>query len=139
MPAGLEFVDTNVLVYAYDLSSPGKRARALALLEPLLLERRLALSLQVLQEFYVVVTRKIAEPLDGETARQILADLGKARLHLPTLEDVLAASLLSERHRLAFWDAMVLQSAKALGAKVVWSEDLHPASYGGVRVKNPFA
>lgn len=112
---------------------------ALALLEPLLLERRLALSLQVLREFYVVVTRKIAELLDGETARQILADLGKARLHLPALEDVLAASLLSERHRLAFWDAMVLQSAKALGAKVVWSEDLHPASYGGVRVKNPFA
>ncbi|WP_028490556.1 hypothetical protein [Thermus islandicus] len=51
MPAGLEFVDTNVLVYAYDLSSPEKRARAIPLLETLLLERRLALSLRVLQEF----------------------------------------------------------------------------------------
>jgi len=53
----------------------------------------------------------------GGIARQILEDLGKARLHLPTLEDVLAASLLSERYRLAFWNTLVLQSAKALGAR----------------------
>lgn len=49
-----------------------------------------------------------------------------------------AAELL-ERHRLSFWDAMILQSARALGARVVWSEDLNPARYGSVRVENPFA
>ncbi|WP_245606108.1 hypothetical protein [Thermus amyloliquefaciens] len=57
-----EFVDTHVLVYAYDRSSPAKRERAVALLERLMVERRLALSLQVLQEFYVVTTRKLQAP-----------------------------------------------------------------------------
>ncbi len=139
MPGALEFVDTNVLVYAYDRASPLKRERAIALLERLMRGRRLALSLQVLQEFYVVATRKLPEPMPPEVARQVLLDLGRARLHLPSLEDVLQAAELAERHRLSFWDAMVLQSARALGARVVWSEDLNPQDYGGVRVENPFA
>ncbi|WP_448569723.1 PIN domain-containing protein [Thermus sp.] len=139
MPGGLEFVDTNVLVYAYDRSAGKKRTRAIALLERLILGRRLALSLQVLQEFYVVATRKLPQPLEPGVARQVLKDLGKARVHAPSLEDVLEAAELSERHRLSFWDAMILQSARALGARVVWSEDLHPAQYGSVRVENPFA
>jgi len=139
MPGGLEFVDTNVLVYAYDRAGGGRRARAIALLERLVAQRRLALSLQVLQEFYVVATRKLPVPLEPQVAYQVLKDLGKARLHTPSLEDVLQAAKLSERHLLSFWDAMILQSARALGARVVWSEDLNPAHYGGVRVENPFA
>ncbi|GAA5338500.1 MULTISPECIES: PIN domain-containing protein [Thermus] len=134
-----EFVDTNVLVYAYDRSSPAKRERALALLEHLMVERRLALSLQVLQEFYVVTTRKLQAPLSPEVARQILTDLGKAWVHEPTLGDVLKATHLAERHRISFWDALILQSARALKAQVVWSEDLHPGVYGGLEVRNPFA
>lgn len=68
MPGGLEFVDTNVLVYAYDRSAGKKRTRAIALLERLILGRRLALSLQVLQEFYVVATRELPEPLEPGVA-----------------------------------------------------------------------
>ncbi|WP_337844052.1 hypothetical protein [Thermus sp.] len=78
--------------------------------------RRLALSLQVLQEFYVVATRKLPEPMPPRVARQVLLDLGGARLHLPSLEDVLQVAELSERHRLSFWDAMVLHSAGLGGA-----------------------
>jgi predicted nucleic acid-binding protein len=139
MPGGLEFVDTNVLVYAYDRSAGRKRTRAIALLERLILGRRLALSLKVLQEFHVVAPRELPEPLEPGVARQVLTDLGKARVHALSLEDALEAAELSERHRLSFWDAMILQSARALGARVVWSEDLHPAQYGSVRVENPFA
>jgi len=134
-----EFVDTNVLVYAYDRSSPAKRYRAVALLERLMGERRLALSLQVLQEFYVVTTRKLPTPLSPEVARQVLSDLGRSWRHEPTLRDVLEASLLAERYRISFWDALILRSAQALGAQVIWSEDLHPGAYGEVRVENPFA
>ncbi|MFD3005752.1 PIN domain-containing protein [Thermus tengchongensis] len=134
-----EFVDTNVLVYAYDRSSPAKRDRAVALLERLMGERRLALSLQVLQEFYVVTTRKLPTPLSPEVARQVLTDLGKAWVHEPTLGDILKATHLAERHRISFWDALILQSARALKARVVWSEGLHPGAYGGLEVRNPFA
>lgn len=134
-----EFVDTNVLVYAYDRSTPAKRERAIFLLERLMAERRLALSLQVLQEFYVVTTRKLPTPLSPGVARQILTDLGKAWVHEPTLRDVLEATFLAERYRISFWDALILQSARALKARVVWSEDLHPGEYGGLKVKSPFA
>ncbi len=69
-------------------------------------------------------------------ARQVLTDLGKAWVHVG---DILKATHLAERHRISFWDALILQSARALKARVVWSEDLHPGAYGGLEVRNPFA
>ena len=98
------------------------------------------LSIQVLQEFYVNITRKVARPLEPTDARQIVADLGHWRVHSPTVNDVLEAIALQQRHGLSFWDAMIVTSAIQLGCATVWSEDLNAGqAYDGARVANPFA
>jgi predicted nucleic acid-binding protein len=98
------------------------------------------LSIQVLQEFFVNVTRKIAAPLDHLTARQIVADLAQWRLHTPEVDDLLQAIDFQDRYQLSFWDAAILQSAARLGCSQLLSEDLNPGqTYGKVRVINPFS
>lgn len=137
---GYQFVDTNILVYAHDTSAGAKRDCAAALLEELWESRTGCLSIQVVQEFYVTITRKVARPLEGGAAAQILADLSVWRVQVPDVRDVLAAIELQRRYGIAFWDAMILQSAARLGCETVWSEDLNPGQlYGEVQVVNPFA
>ena len=134
-----QFVDTNVLIYAYDRTAGNRYERARELLAGLWQSRRGCLSVQVLQAFYVVATRKLA----GVTPvhlRTILADLAPWRVHTPSTADVLAAVDLHQRYQTSFWDAMILQSAARLGCTVVWSEDLNAGQvFGGVRVVNPFS
>lgn len=137
---GYQFVDTNVLVYAHDQSAGNKRNRAEALLRDLWAARLGCLSLQVLQEFYVTITRKIPRPLPPETASQLIGDLGTWRIHSPDVNDVLGAIDLQTRYQVSFWDAMILRSAIQLGCQTVWSEDLNAGQqYQGVQVQNPFA
>jgi predicted nucleic acid-binding protein len=136
---GLQFVDTNVLIYAHDRSADAKHQQAKALLAELWENRAGCLSIQVLQEFYVNVTQKIARPLQPQDAAQIIADLSVWQVHQPAVEDVLDAIRLQTRYHLAFWDAMLLASAIALGCTVVWTEDLNTGQlYDKVRVSNPF-
>lgn len=138
--ASYQFVDTNLLVYAHDRAAGKKHTQALGLVRELWESGRGSLSIQVLQEFYVVVTRKVPQPLASETAAQVIADLRAWRVHRPGVDDVLGAISLQVRHQLTFWDAMLLQSASQLGCEVLWSEDLHSGQeYQGVRVVNPFA
>ncbi len=135
-----QFVDTNILVYAYDLSAGRKHILAVQWMERWWEERTGCLSIQVLQEFFVTVTQKIAAPLTLPVARQIVADLAHWRLHVPEARDVLEAIDLQRDYRLSFWDAMALQSARRLGCRRFFSEDLeHGRSYGGIQVVNPFA
>ena len=135
-----QFVDTNVLVYAHDLSAGAKRERAQDLLTSLWASGEGCLSVQVLQEFYVTVTRKVARPLGLEAAAQVVADLGRWKTHAPQPQDVLEAIHLHGRTRISFWDAMILHSAAALDCRILWSEDLKPGrSAAGVVVENPFA
>ena len=136
----LQFVDTNVLIYAHDRSAGVKHDRARALLESLWQEQAGSLSIQVFQEFYVNVTRKVAHPLSPESAAQIIADLSVWHVHQPDTNDILEAIRLQTRLQLSFWDAMILTSARRLGCETVWSEDLsHGQVYEGVEVRNPFA
>jgi predicted nucleic acid-binding protein len=133
------FVDTNVLVYAFDRTAGRKREMALQLVTGCWENENGCLSLQVLQEFYVTVTRKIANPLQPTTARQIVAELAQWRLHAPEIEDLLQAIDLGQRWQLSFWDAQIVQSAASLGCRVLITEDLsHGQHYGQVRVVNPF-
>ena len=135
-----QFVDTNVLVYAHDVSAGAKRDRAHELLATLWASGYGCLSIQVLQEFYVTVTRKVARPLDSGTAAQVVSDLGRWKTHAPQPRDVLEAIHIQDRSRISFWDAMILHSAAALGCRVIWSEDLKPGrSSTGVFIENPFA
>ena len=98
-----------------------------------------SLSVQVLQEFFVTVTRKIANPLNAETAKGIVADYSRWYLHVPAADDVLAAIGIHQRTGISFWDAMIVRSAAEIGCEVLYSEDLDAGQeYSGVRVENPF-
>ena len=140
MTAERQFVDTTVLVYAHDVSAGTKRDRAHELLTTLWTSGQGCISIQVLQEFYVTVTQKVAKPLDAGAAAQVVSDLGRWKTHSPQPDDVLQAIRLQGRSRISFWDAMILHSAAALDCRVVWSEDLKPGrSAAGVFIENPFA
>jgi predicted nucleic acid-binding protein len=135
----LEFVDTNVLVYAHDKSAGRRHDVAKKLVRRLWESGRGGPSVQVLQEFYVTVTKKTRRPLDPEEARQVLHDLALWRTFTPEAADVLGAIDLARKHDVSFWDAMILRSAGQLGCDIVWSEDLNPEqTYDGVRVVKPF-
>jgi predicted nucleic acid-binding protein len=137
---GLQFVDSNVLVYAHDDTAGAKFVRAQALLADLWRSGRGRLSIQVLQEFFVTTTRKVRRPVESEAAEKAVSYLGRWTLHRPDVKDVLAAIDGHRRHRISFWDAMILHSAAELGCSVIWSEDLGDGqTYDGVRVVNPFA
>lgn len=135
----LQFVDSNVLIYAHDHSAGVKRERALALLKELWEDRAGGLSIQVLQEFYVNITRKVPQPLSSDVAAQIIADLSTWQIHRPDTNDILEAIRLQTRLQFSFWDAMILTSARRLECETVWSEDLNVGQvYEGVVVRNPF-
>lgn len=135
-----QFVDTNVLVYAHDASAGTKHERAKSLLTELWHAGTGCLSVQVLQEFYVTVTQKVARPLSAELASQIIRDLACWRVHVPEPVDILQAIELHTLFKVSFWDAMILHSARALGCRIVWSEDLNPGQdYGNMKVLNPFS
>lgn len=139
MAGELTFVDTNVLVYAHDAAERRRQPVARAQLEALWMGGSGVLSTQVLQEFYVVATRKFAPPMARRQAREIVALYATwpvVRID-PTL--ILAASQLEERHRLSFWDALVVEAARVAGAARLLTEDLqHGRLIGGVRIENPF-
>ena len=135
----LQFVDTDILVYAHDRSAMSKHQRAEELVEELWGNHLGCLSLQVMQEFYVVTTQKIAKPLEQETATRILRDLTQWNLHAPIAEDVLGAVGVQQRHGLSFRNAMILWSAQQLGCRILWSENMNEGlEYGNLRVLNPF-
>lgn len=134
-----KFVDTNVLVYAHDVTAGDKHDQARALLEDLWDTREGCLSVQVLQEFFVTTTRKIPKPLDSSAAAEIIRDLAHWHVHAPGSPDVLAAIDIHRQTGASFWDAMILRSAQELGCPTLYSEDLNAdQDYAGVRVVNPF-
>lgn len=134
----MRFADTNVLLYAIsrDPDEQGKAARA----DEILASRDVALSVQVLQEFYVQATRE--SRTDALTHDQAVA-LVESFLRFPVL-DVTTQVMLSAmetraRFGISYWDAAILEASRALGCSTVLSEDLaDETDYDGVRVENPF-
>ncbi|MDO9131137.1 MAG: PIN domain-containing protein [Anaerolineales bacterium] len=134
-----QFVDSNILVYAYDLAQGEKREKAKARLLSLWESGFGCVSIQVLQEFFVNVTRKSEFPLSSEQAAQVIHDFSDWKVHRPGIKDVIAAIDLHQRYRISFWDAMILQSARQSGCSILWSEDLSEGEdHAGVKVVNPF-
>ncbi|HWE71467.1 MAG TPA: PIN domain-containing protein [Acidimicrobiales bacterium] len=134
------FIDTNVLVYSYDTDAGQKHQIARTLLVDLWGTRLGAVSTQVLQEFYVTVTRKLPKPLARRSAREVVDTYQAWPVHRPGVADVIAASELEERHRLSFWDALVIVSAQRSAARTLLSEDLqHGQRFGDLVISNPFA
>jgi predicted nucleic acid-binding protein len=137
--SGRVFVDTNVLVYAHDVSTRPKHERARSLVERLWQERTGAVSTQVLQELYVSLRRKAGRPLASEEAAAVVADYLRWEVVVNSGDSVLDAIALEQRYGISFWDALVLQSARACGAEVLYSEDLSDGQvYDSVRVVSPF-
>jgi predicted nucleic acid-binding protein len=135
--SGREFVDTNVLIYAFDRSAGAKRELALTLLDRLWAERCGCVSLQVLQEFYVTATRKLSMPA-GDALKQV-ERLGVWAVHRPSFDDLTAAVRMHCGKSVSFWDALVVRSAMQMGCEVLWTEDLSDGQrWEGVTVKNPF-
>lgn len=134
----LVFVDSNILVYAHDRSNPAKQAKAREAVRQCWTEWNGCLSLQVLQEFYASVTRKVRHPLPKKLARDLIATYAVWRLAFLTPDHVIAASRLEERYRLQFWDALIISAAQHLSAGTILSEDLqHGAEIEGISIRNP--
>lgn len=134
------FLDTNVVLYAYDRESPEKQATAQRLLKAAIREENAAVSPQVLGEFYVNATRKFAEPLPHNEVRDIVAALAQ----LPCVEldelSALRAIDISAQHGISYWDALIIASALRAGCSILYSEDLSAGQdYDGVTVVNPFS
>lgn len=135
----LTFVDTNVLVYAHDTSETRRQPIARALLDELWTSRTGLLSTQILQEFYVVATRKFHPPMSRRAAREIVALYGIWPVVQVDVTLILTASELEERHKLSFWDALVVEAARVAGAARLVTEGLQDGrSIGGVRIEDPF-
>ena len=132
------FLDTNVLVYASDRDEPDKRRRARALLRATAADGNGVISTQVVQEFFVTATRKLA--IDPLQAKAIVATLHRLDLLEVTLEDINQAIDGVVLWQVSFWDALILAVAGRASCSVVYSEDLNAGQrYAGVEVKNPFA
>lgn len=134
----MRFVDTNVLLYAV-ATHPGEQSK-ITRANDLLDEVDLALSVQVLQEFYVQATRASrASPLSHRQAVDLVTALSRYPVQPTTTELVHSAMETRQRFDLSYWDAAIIEAARLLGCHEVLSEDLgHGQDYGGVVVTNPF-
>jgi predicted nucleic acid-binding protein len=135
-----EFVDANVLVYAFDASAGEKKSAAEQLLRRLWDAGTGRLSVQVLQEFFVIVTAKVARPMSIENAAARIREFTVWKVFSPRASDVLRAILIREQSGISFWDAMIVHAAAESGCDVLWTEDLNDGQViGGVRIRNPFS
>lgn len=138
---GKVFVDTNILVYAYDYSDPVKSERATHVIDYLVKHQLGVISTQVLSEFFVTVTRKIPERLSILEASERV----QAFVQVWTVVDVTGLVVLEalrglEAYQFSYWDAQIWAAAKLNQIPVVWSEDFNVGSViEGIRFENPFS
>lgn len=137
--SGRTFFDTNILVYLFDADSPDKQASAHELFAEQGRSGRIVLSSQVLQEFYVTVTRKLARPLPQKDALLVLMQLSVFPLVTADGALVLRAVQLHQKASLSFWDALIVQAALEGNCKTLLSEDMqHGRRFGDLVIQNPF-
>jgi predicted nucleic acid-binding protein len=131
------FFDTNIFVYADDKGSPAKQHRAVELVAEHRKKTTGVVSLQVLQEYFVTVTRKLG--VDPRIARRKVELISEFDVATPDVADILASIDLHRLHNISFWDALVVRAAKQSGCSVLFSEDMqNHREVDGVRIVNPF-
>lgn len=136
----LSFVDTNVLVYAFERSDSARKRIAQRLLGDLMVEDRLRVSTQVLQELFVTLTRKVSQPCPAAEALAVLEDLTAWPLMVVDYAAIRAAVELMGQAKLSFWDGLIVVSAARSGASVLYTEDMNDGQdILGIRITNPFA
>jgi predicted nucleic acid-binding protein len=132
------FVDTNILIYAHDTDAKSKHEVAKRILGELWNQRTGVLSVQVLQEFYVNVTRKIASPLAKNLARMVASSYAIWCIET-TPSEISSAFRIEDESRIGFWDALIVASAVKCGASRILSEDLNAGQViAGIPIENPF-
>ncbi|MFZ0727988.1 MAG: PIN domain-containing protein [Desulfobacterales bacterium] len=137
--SGKVFIDSNILIYAHDRDAGEKNKIAAAILKHLWETKTGVLSVQVLQEFYVNVTRKIPNPLPKPKAREIIHSYFVWHIELNDIRTILMASEFEERHQLSFWDALIVAAACTVKAEKILTEDLnHGQEIEAVLIENPF-
>jgi predicted nucleic acid-binding protein len=137
--SGKSFIDTNILIYAHDVDAGAKNEIAKAVLRELWSERTGVLSVQVLQEFYINVTRKITSPLSKESARSVVSSYAIWCTETTPIE-LASAFRIEDESQIGFWDALIVSSAVKSGATRLLSEDLNAGQrIGGILIENPFA
>jgi predicted nucleic acid-binding protein len=133
------FLDTNLLVYAYDRSAGAKHGAALDLVRNISDSGAPVISTQVLQELAVCLRRKVARPLDSREIRKIVTELQEWEVFVNNGDSVLRALEIEEQYQISFWDSLIINAAHSAGAEILYTEDLnHGQILGGVRVVNPF-
>lgn len=131
------FLDTNLLIYTDDAASPAKQSAAIRLFETHLRQRSGVVSIQVLQEYFAVVTGKFR--LSPDVAREKVGILSLLVVHQPLISDVLAAIDLHRLHKISFWHALIVRAASESGCRTLLTEDLrHGQRIDGVEIVNPF-
>jgi predicted nucleic acid-binding protein len=132
------FIDTNVLIYAHDTDAGAKHEIAKSVLRELWSERTGLLSVQVLQEFYVNVTRKISPPLSKDLARLVVSSYAIWCTETSPTE-IASAFRIEDESRIGFWDALIVSAASKSGATRILSEDLNAGQMiAGILIENPF-
>ena len=135
----MNFIDTNILVYAYDRDEEIKHPIAKKLLEDCWENGSGVLSTQVLQEFYVTVTTKLSKNLGLDEARELLKDYLLWQVERITPHDIIGASEFQERYKYSFWDSLIITVAQKAGAETLYSEDLRVGQkFGELTIINPF-
>jgi predicted nucleic acid-binding protein len=139
MPGDRVFVDSNIIVYAYDVSAGDKNKIAKDILVELWNNLRGVISTQVVQELFVALTKKIPKPLDAESAKIIVSDLLKWDVIINDGESILEAIAIHLKHKYSFWDSMIIEAALQSGADLLLSENLANGQIiDGLTIKNPF-
>ena len=133
----VEFIDTNVLVYAYDGGAGIKHEKSVELVKRLAESGTGALSIQVLIEFCAIAMKKLL--MTAAELEAILKDFDVWIIHRPSLEDLTLSARVQRRHQISWWDALIVNSAMQLESKVLWTEDLASGHrFGATTVRNPY-
>lgn len=133
------FIDTNILVYAHDISAEEKHGIAKKIILDLWESKCGVISTQVLQEFFVCMTKKINRPLNAGTAKEIIIELLKWEVVVNEGVEILKAIEINQKYKYSFWDSMIINAAISGGANLLLSEDMHDGQeIENVKIENPF-
>ncbi len=133
------FFDSNILIYVYDTRDPIKQSQAQELLLNATQSQTAVLSAQVLGEFFVVVTRKIRQPMSPSEAAEVIAELGALEVMPLDFSLVQRAIVTQQKYGTSYWDSLIISAAERAGCVRIYSEDLNNGQlYHGIEVQNPF-
>ena len=136
---GKIFLDTNILLYAHDIDAGKKHSIAKNVVKELWENRTGVLSTQVLQEFYINVTKKILNPISPLEAREVIRSYACWEIKENTTISIIRASEIEEKYHISFWDALIIVAAYTAKVDKILTEDLNAGQIiEGIIIENPF-